>query len=122
MSAHMKKHLTKILIGEKEFKIARKEAKAVLALVESLERSAAGENNSSEKVLRTMVGSRPKGAVYLRGIRSRENISQKQLEGLTGIPVSNISKYESGARKITEAVAKKIAKALKIKAQRLLAE
>ena len=117
MSAHMKKHLTKVSIGKREFQIPNKEAKAVLALVESIDKSS---NTSAEVVFNEVAKDRPRGAVYLRGIRNREGISQKELEEMTSIPVSNISKYESGTRKITEAVAKKFAKALGIKAAKLL--
>ncbi len=119
MSAHMKKHLTKVSIGKKEFQIPKKEAQAVLALVESIGISS---NTPSEVVFKEVAKNRPKGAVYLRGIRTREDISQKQLEKMTGVPVSNISKYESGSRKITESIAKKFAKALKIEVKKLLAE
>ena len=117
MSAHMKKRLTKVSIDGKEFQIPNKEAKAVLALVESIDRSS---NTPSEVVFKEFAKDRPKGAVYLRGIRVREGLSQKQLEDMTSIPVSNISKYESGARKITDSVAKIFAKALGIKAEKLL--
>ncbi|MCB9026967.1 MAG: helix-turn-helix transcriptional regulator [Bdellovibrionaceae bacterium] len=115
----MKKHLTKVSIGKKEFQIPKKEAQAVLALVESIDSLS---NTPSEVVFKEIAKNRPKGAVYLRGIRSREDISQKQLEKMTGIPLTNISKYESGTRKITDSVAKKFAKALGINAKRLLEE
>ena len=117
MSVHMKKRLTKVSIGRKEFRIPDREAKAVLALVESIDNSS---NVPSEVVFKEFAKDRPKGAVYLRGVRLREDISQKELERKTSIPVSNISKYESGARKITLSVAKKLAKALGVKAEKLL--
>ena len=75
---------------------------------------------NEKSIYKEIAKDRPKGAVYLRGIRTRENMSQKQLEKITGIPASNISKYESGSRKITIPVAKKLAKALDINEKTLL--
>ena len=89
----------------------------MLALVESIDKSS---NTSSEVVFKEFAKDRPKGAVYLRGIRTREGIGQKELSEMTSIPVSNISKYESGARPITETIAKKLSKALGIKESKLL--
>jgi transcriptional regulator with XRE-family HTH domain len=47
-------------------------------------------------------------------------MSQKELSELTGISVPNISAYENGSRKISEATAKKLAKALKTSSKRFL--
>jgi len=121
MSAHMKKHLTKVAIGKKEFNIPQKEAQAILSLVESIHQSTSNNGGiPSEVIFKEVAKNRPKGAVYLRGIRTREDVSQKELEKLTGIPISNISKYESGSRKITDPIAKKLAKALNIDYRKLL--
>jgi len=123
MSAHMKKHLTKVAIGKRKFNIPKKEAQAILSLVESIDQSTSSSDGiPSEVVFKEVAKNRPKGAVYLRGIRTREDISQKELDRLTGIPISNISKYESGSRKITESIAKKLAKALNINYRKLLEE
>ena len=120
MLVHTKKLLIKISVGKEEFKIPRKEAQAVLALVKSINLSNYSKNKAAEVVYKEIAKNRPKGAVYLRGIRNRENISQKQLEKITGIPASNISKYESGSRKITISIAKKLAGALNINEKKLL--
>ena len=120
MSVHMKKPLIKVSVGSKRFKIPQQEAKAVLAIVKSIEHLNHSTNKSAHVIYREFAKNRCKGAIYLRGIRTRENISQKVLEKKTGIPVTNISKYESGSRKITESVAKKLAKALDIKSSKLL--
>lgn len=50
------------------------------------------------------------GGVYLRGIRYREEITQKQLADLTEIPRRHISEMESGKRPIGKDTAKKMAK------------
>jgi DNA-binding XRE family transcriptional regulator len=52
------------------------------------------------------------GAVYLRGIRARENMSQIKLAELTGIPQRHISEMENGKRPIGKERAKLLAKAL----------
>ena len=120
MLVHTKKPLIKISVGKQEFKIPRKEAQAVLALLKSINFSNYPKNKAAEVVYKEIAKNRPKGAVYLRGIRTRENMSQKQLEKITGIPASNISKYESGSRKITISIAKKLAGALNINEKKLL--
>ncbi|MDE0151697.1 MAG: helix-turn-helix transcriptional regulator [Bdellovibrionales bacterium] len=115
----MKKPLIKVSVGKEKFQLPYKEATAVLALLKSIDNSHF-QNKSSEIVYKEIAKNRPKGAVYLRGIRTRENISQKTLSKITGIPVSNISKYESGSRKITIFIAKKLAKALNVTETKLL--
>lgn len=120
MSARMKKPLIKISVGKDKFQIPYKEATAVLALVKSIDNLHFSQNKTSDIVYREIAKNRPKGAVYLRGIRTRENMSQKTLSKKTGIPMSNISKYESGSRKITTSIAKKLAKALGIVETKLL--
>ena len=121
MLAHTKERLIKISIGKKEFKIPKKEAKAVETIIRLLkEKLDKDKNVSSEVVYKEFNKNRPKGAVYLKGIRTREALSQKALEKMTGIPVTNISKYENGSRKITEAAAKKLAKALNAQPELLL--
>ena len=80
MSVHMKKPLIKVSVGSKLFKIPRQEAKAVLAIVKSIEHLSHSTNKSAHVVYREFAKNRCKGAVYLRGVRTRENISQKELE------------------------------------------
>jgi DNA-binding XRE family transcriptional regulator len=50
--------------------------------------------------------------VYLRGIRYREDLTQKQLADLAGIPQRHISEMENGKRPIGKENAKKLAKVL----------
>ena len=52
--------------------------------------------------------------VILVGARYRENLTQKQLSELTGIPQGHISKMENGKRTIGVKTAKKFAKALNV--------
>ena len=120
MSARMKKPLIKVSFGKEKFQLPYKEAAALLSLVKSIDHFHLPQNKTAEVVYKEIAKNRPKGAVYLRGIRTRENISQKQLSKITGIPVSNISKYESGSRKITASIAQKLSKALDITETKLL--
>ncbi|WP_456325342.1 helix-turn-helix domain-containing protein [Desulfonauticus submarinus] len=53
------------------------------------------------------------GAV-LRGARQKEDLTQKQLAELTGIPQRHISEMENGKRPIGKKNAKKFAEVLKI--------
>ena len=53
-------------------------------------------------------------AVALRGARRKEDMTQKQLAELTGIPQSHISEMEHGKRGIGKERAKRLGKALNI--------
>ena len=50
----------------------------------------------------------------LKGARQKENLTQKQLSELTGIPQRHISEMENGKRPIGKKNAKKFAEVLKI--------
>jgi transcriptional regulator with XRE-family HTH domain len=52
-------------------------------------------------------------AVALKGARARLGLSQSDLARRLGIPQSNLSKMESGARPIGKKMAARLAKALK---------
>ena len=49
----------------------------------------------------------------LRGLRSREELTQKQLAEMVGIKPSHISEMEHGKRPIGKVMAKRLAKALR---------
>ncbi len=51
-------------------------------------------------------------ATYLRGARGRENLTQKQLSELTGIPTRHISEMENGKRPIGKKNARLLGDAL----------
>lgn len=51
--------------------------------------------------------------VAIRAYRSRENLTQRQLAELTGIPQRHISEMENGKRVIGKELAKRLGKALK---------
>ena len=56
---------------------------------------------------------RPEGAVCLRVARYKNSLSQRDLSKKSKIPITTISKYENGERKISITQAKKLAKTLK---------
>ena len=53
-----------------------------------------------------------RGSVALKGIRYRENLTQKQLAEATGIPQRHISEMEAGKRPIGKETARKLAAVL----------
>lgn len=54
-------------------------------------------------------GDQPKPAVSLRGLRYREDITQRRLAELADIPQRHISEMENGKRPIGKETAKKLA-------------
>ena len=52
--------------------------------------------------------------IALRAYRHRENITQRQLAELTGIPQRHISEMENGKRAIGKVVAKRLGQALHV--------
>ena len=114
MSVHMKRHLTELQIEGSKFQLTKKDKAIVLSLVDSLKYNAREFLIPSEDVLKSNRKDRPRGAVYLRSLRLRKNISQKELAQKTKISVTNISAYENGRRKITEGIAKRLAQKLNL--------
>ena len=53
-------------------------------------------------------------AIALKGSRAKENITQKGLSEITGIPQGHISEMENGRRSIGKEIAKKLGKALNV--------
>lgn len=58
--------------------------------------------------------------IALRGGRTKEGLTQKQLSELTGIPRTHISDMERGRRPIGKQTARKLAEALKVDARLFL--
>ncbi len=54
------------------------------------------------------------GGVSIRGGRAKEDLTQRQLAELTGIPQRHISEMENGKRPIGKETARKLAKALNV--------
>ena len=53
-------------------------------------------------------------AIVLKGSRTKENITQKELAQMTGIPQGHISEMENGKRPIGKEIAQKLGKALNV--------
>ena len=68
------------------------------------------DNLSAHEVFPEQTTNRP--GVALRGIRSREGLTQAQLAALVDIPQRHISEMENGKRPIGKAAAHKLADAL----------
>jgi len=58
----------------------------------------------------------------IKGLRYRENMTQKQLADLAGISVQNLSHMEHGRRAVGKEMAKRLAKALNADWRTLLAK
>ncbi len=114
MSAHMKKHLTKVMVEDEKFKLHSKEVKTLLSLVKIMEKSYSSnkDNSNWSVVYKENFGNVPEWALCLRSARRKKNLSQKELSKKCQIPITTISKYENGERKTSEPQAKKLAKAL----------
>jgi transcriptional regulator with XRE-family HTH domain len=69
-----------------------------------------GGNKTVEEVFPELQYNRT--GVVLRGYRSREEFTQKQLSKMTGIPQRHISELEHGKRQAGKEWAKKLAAAL----------
>lgn len=69
-----------------------------------------GQTFTVDEVFPEFVGKEKQ--VYLRGVRYREDFTQRQLAELTGIPQRHISEMENGKRTIGKENAKKLAKVL----------
>ncbi len=65
---------------------------------------------TAEEFIKQVFPGLPNGAVYLSGLRHKDNLTQIQLGQLIGIAQYNISKMERGLRPIGKAIAKRLAK------------
>lgn len=130
MSAHMKAHHTddlrvKVVVltssSEKIIYINPKNAKKLEAFLEKY----SDEDDSPvawEILAKERLEKYKKTGLVLRGMRYRENLSQKELAEKTGISQNDISKMENGKRKVGEKVAIKLARALNIDYHMLISE
>ena len=116
MSVHMKKHLIKIAVGHEKFNLPAKEVKTLLSLIKVIDRAyhpVFSKDIRWSDVYKENFKNRPEWAVCLRAARYKNSLSQKELSEKSSIPITTISKYENGERKISAIQAKKLAKTLK---------
>ena len=108
MLGRTKKPLTNVVIDKERFLIAEEHKNTIRTIVKNL--SVEGRENPFKGIESKL----PSYAICLRGARTKEGVSQKELSKRTGIAITNISKMENGERKIGEKVAKKLSKALSV--------
>jgi predicted transcriptional regulator len=100
------------------FRQAAKRYNVVDVTIENPGRAVKDGNKTVEEVFPEMLHNC--AGVVLRGYRSREDLTQKQLSGMTGIPQRHISELEHGKRQAGKEWAKKLAAALNCDYRRFL--
>lgn len=115
MSAPMRKHLTKkdnsrliyVVDNEKVYAIPKQIAEKYI--LDTKAAKARPDNILAEELFSDLDNETSKAATLLRGLRSRENLSQVEFAKRIGVTQSNLSKMENGARPIGKTIAKRIA-------------
>ena len=69
---------------------------------------------SAEEAIRLLRGSDSQAASMLKGLRYREDLTQKELGDMLGLKQANISLMEHGKRPIGKSLAKRLAELFKI--------
>ena len=90
-------------------RVHRRNASRIMEYVQTVEAGAARTYSIAE-VFPEYIGKEQQ--VAIRAYRSRENLTQRQLAELTGIPQRHISEMENGKRVIGKELAKRLGKAL----------
>ncbi len=113
MQAHTKKHPTETGLVPLHFMVHPANVERIRRYVSSIEPDAGEEGSiSAEEFFSKHFTGQSEGAVALRGIRTRENLTQAQLSEMTGIPQRHISEMENSKRAIGKERAKVLAEAL----------
>lgn len=117
MPALTKKPLTDDNLVTVTLRVHRRNAAKIRKYASAIE---AGEDRSYavEEVFPEFAGRERQ--IALRAYRTRENLTQKQLAALTGIPQHHISEMENGKRGIGRERARKLAEALHVSDYRML--
>ena len=116
MQVHTKKHPTEDMVTLR-LKVHRHNAPLVKRYAEAVE-SEEERTYTVAEVFPEFIGK--ESQVALRAYRTREDLTQKQLSELTGIPQHHISEMENGKRSIGKERAKKLAVALHCDYRQLL--
>jgi len=116
MRAHTKKHLTEELVTI-TLRVRRSKVPQLQRYAESLE-SDEERSYTIAEVFPEYVGKEQE--VALRAYRNREDMTQKQLADLSGIPQHHISEMENGKRSIGKERARRLAEALHCDYRQLL--
>lgn len=135
MSAHTRMHRTSkqdhfkiIIVTPQAEKISYISSKNMSKLEDFLEKYGDSETEDHddkpvawEVLAKDRIAKHKKAGLVLRGMRYRENISQKELAKRSQVSQNEISKIENGKRVVGEKVAKRLAASLNIN-YRLLIE
>ena len=121
MSAHMKEHHTNpkassrvlyVLDHNLVYAIPKSIAKKyIVETRKSVERQ---QNISADEVFKDMDKKYGEAGSLLRGLRSRENLSQVEFAKKIKVTQANLSKMENGTRPIGKIIAMRIAKAFDV--------
>lgn len=122
MSAHMKAHHTvdspvKIVVMTRNFKrVSYIKAENIGKLEAFLEKYSEEDDEpvAWEILAKERIEKYKKSGLVLRGMRYREDISQKELAKRSGLSQNEISKIENGKRTVGRKVAERLADALNI--------
>lgn len=106
------KRVTTMVAAKRVSKTAARKATALV--VEQDEQVASADGIDWRDVLKTTIENGGEGAAALRGARSREGLTQKELAERVGIAQGHLSEMESGKRSIGKITAKKLGKALRV--------
>ncbi len=121
MSAPMKKHRTEndvqkqfLYITDKDQLYAIPKTVAKRYIVDIKRAVARSGNIPAETVFAELDKKQTKAGVLLKGLRSREGLSQVKFAKKIGVTQANLSKMEKGVRPIGLAIAQRIAKAFDV--------
>jgi DNA-binding XRE family transcriptional regulator len=114
MQAHTRKHPTDAGLVPLHFMVHPVNVERIKKFVETVEPVDEEGSISLDEFFVKYFPGETETAVCLRGSRTREGITQKQLSDLTGIPQRHISEIETGKRTIGKETARKLATALNV--------
>ncbi|EKD71054.1 MAG: Transcriptional regulator [uncultured bacterium] len=121
MSAHMKEHHTStkslgriLYVLDHNLVYAIPKSVAKKYIVETKKPIEHEGNISADVVFKDMDKKYGEAGALLRGLRSRENLSQVEFAKKIKVTQANLSKMENGARPIGKIIAMRIAKAFSV--------
>ena len=121
MSAHMKEHDTKLkqinrvlYILDHNLLYAIPKSVAKKYIIETKKTVDRKGSISADKVFKNMDQKYGEAGALLRGLRSRENLSQVEFAKKIKVTQANLSKMENGSRPIGKIIAMRIAKAFDV--------
>lgn len=110
MQGHTKKHPTSRELVHLHFTVHRSNAEKIRRLVAEIEPDT--DTISADEFFDKHYAGESRAAVHLRGLRTREGLTQTELAERAGINRRHISEMENGKRPIGKAAARKLAEVL----------